>query len=243
MWLFKDKTIVQLGLFEGLVDTHSHLLWGVDDGAKSAEITAEMIDSVKELGIKRMFCTPHIMTSLRGNNRESLTVHFNDKVLSAYKASGVDFRLAAEYMLDESFLKMITTEKPLTYDGTHILVETSYLAKPNNFNELIFETISGGYIPILAHPERYSGFLTDSDYLDLKDSGLKYQLNIISLAGVYGRQVKDTAEKLLLLGLYDFIGTDIHSPRMVKMIANIKISAKVRVRIEELVNNNNTLWI
>ena len=242
MWFVKDKTIKGLRLFENLVDTHSHLLWGVDDGAKNEDATKDIISSIKELGIKRIFCTPHIMTNLQDNGTKHLTSHFNDKINSIYNDSGVELRLAAEYMLDESFLGRITKEQPLTYDGHHILIETSYLAKPLNFDTLVFEIMSNGYTPILAHPERYISFLSYNDYLELKHKGVKFQLNIISLAGIYGNEVKELAIKLLLAGLYDFIGTDIHSLRMVKIIEQIKISSKIKSKIEELINNNNTLW-
>lgn len=242
MWFFSKKTVAELGILRGLTDIHSHLLWGVDDGAKSSESTLKMINLIKELGVKRIFCTPHIMSNLLSNSSDYLTQNFNEKISPISNDHGIEFRLAAEYMLDDSFLGRLHNEIPLTYDGLHILIELSYLYKPINFDEIMYDIVSSDYIPILAHPERYTSFISQDEYVALKKQGVKFQLNIISLSGIYGKDVKLQAEKMLLAGLYNFIGTDMHSSRMVKTIGNIKISSKIKTRILELVSNNNQLW-
>ena len=242
MWFSRAKTVKELGLLDGLVDTHSHLLWGVDDGATSAEASDRMVTELKKLGVKRVFCTPHIMSNLTKNSSANLTAHFNEKIARKYTHGDIEFRLAAEYMLDESFIDRLAGEKPLTYDGLHILVETSYLGRPINFDQMIFEIKSSGYYPILAHPERYVSFLSYNDFIELKQQGLKFQLNITSLAGVYGKEVKEIAKKLLLADLYDFIGTDIHSSRVVERIEKIVVDQKLIPIIKKLISNNNSLW-
>ena len=66
-----------------------------------------------------------------------------------------------------------------------------------------------GFYPVLAHPERYM-YMTDGDYMRLKEMGVLFQANLFSFIGVYGKEVKSKTERLQYVGLYDILGTDIH---------------------------------
>lgn len=94
-------------------------------------------------------------------------------------------------------------------DGT-ILVEFSYAFPPMDFFERLKEIQRSGYNIVLAHPERYL-YLNNSDYKQLKDMKIKLQLNIPSICGVYGPDVRKRAEEMLKSRLYSIAGTDIHS--------------------------------
>lgn len=240
MWFFKKNVNVPVcDALVGMTDVHSHLLWGVDDGSKSKEQTQEMIRHAVQMGIKRTFCTPHIMANFPNNRAETIEDEFRKKIVSANE---LEIRLAAEYMLDENFMQILESEKLLTYDGKHLLVEMSHIGAPTNLHSMIFEIVSSGYTPVLAHPERYSSFIDDNQYRKLKEYGCLFQLNLLSLGEVYGKNTHKKAYDLLEGGFYDFIGSDMHTVRMINAISSITLSKSNFSRVEELVSNNNRLW-
>lgn len=241
MWFIKKKiNIVRSGTLQGMVDTHSHLIWGVDDGSKDVQRTEQMIASMKNMGIKSAFATPHLMSNLTDNTTERLLNKFNNQTLPAIQSLGFELRIAGEYMLDEAFAEKFSRGDLLTYDGKHMLVEISTMAIPTNLEESIFEICSGGYIPVFAHPERCN-FQSKEKYDRLISMGCKFQLNILSLSDYYGKSARERAESLLEAQMYDFIGTDAHSPRMLEMIENMNVSSKLLLNIKKLVLNNNNL--
>lgn len=241
MFLFKKRyNLVESGMFSGMVDTHSHLMWGVDDGSKSQEQTEQLIVLMKQMGYSAAFITPHVMANLVQNTFEALTEKFEKEVLPVADSMNFELRLSAEYMLDETFISKLKTEKLLSFDGKHILVESSTMAPPNNIEEFVFEILSNGYTPILAHPERYS-FWSNEQLGRFADMGCRFQLNILSLSDCYGKQVRARAEKMLDAGFYDFVGSDIHSVRMAKMVAQIEVQKNRLGKIDRLKSNNNTL--
>lgn len=244
MWLINRKqNIIKSGVLEGMVDIHSHLLWGVDDGSKDEERSRGMISSLKKIGIDKSFATPHIMAGLTQNNTENLTKIFNNSLFKAAAELNFEVRLAAEYMLDEAFMPNLTNNKKLlSYDGKHILIELSTLSPAQNLYEIVFEIESDGYTPILAHPERY-GYFTMKDYEKLKTRGCLFQMNLLSLSESYGKQVKKASELLFEADMYDFLGSDIHGLNMVEAIQQIVISEKKLKRLEDLAKNNSLLWL
>ena len=95
---------------------------------------------------------------------------------------------AAEYYIDEGFDRLLDNDELLRISGKYILLETSYIAKPLNFEEVIFKLLSKGYLPILAHPERYRYIKNlDAEYHTLKKLGILFQVNINSFGGHYGK--------------------------------------------------------
>lgn len=242
MWFKKRRVnLIESEVFKGMTDTHLHLLWGVDDGAKDVEHGEQMMCLMQNMGMSSVFTTPHIMAGLPMNDPRTLTLKFEERILPLAKRYGIKARLAGEYMLDEAFLpQLLSGEKLLTYDGQHMLVEMSHIAPPSGLDNMLFEICSSGYIPVLAHPERYS-FCRTEEYEMMKERGCKFQLNILSLSDKYGVQVRGKAQVLLDSEMYDFIGTDAHSPMMLSHISNIGVSDKTLTKIKRLVANNNLL--
>ena len=126
---------------------------------------------------------------------------------------------------------------PIGTNGKHILVETSYYNAPMRMNETLQQIKSLGYFPLLAHPERYM-YLSNADYTKLHSQGVKFQLNLASLAGGYGKAVKKKAEWLLSNGLYSVAGTDLHSEDAIEYITNCKLSKQAVEQIEKLLHNS-----
>ncbi len=197
-------------------DFHSHILAGVDDGVRTMEESLEILRLYEERGIAAVWLTPHVMEEIP-NTTGHLSARF-EELQNAYTGR-VQLHLAAEYMLDALFEERLERGDllPLGERGDQLLVETSYFNPPLNLHQLLQRIKSKGYHPVLAHPERYM-YMDRKDYLQLKEMGVRFQLNLPSLSGAYGRAVRDKALMLEKLSLYDFRGTDTHSVEMVRRV-------------------------
>jgi tyrosine-protein phosphatase YwqE len=137
-----------------------------------------------------------------------------DKLNAVLKGKNIDVTIqaSAEYMLDEGFEKLISEKRLLSFGPQNdVVVETSYLNSPPNFDALIFDLKIAGYTPILAHPERYTYMYDDFEkYHTLFDKGILFQLNLASLGGYYSKEAKKIAERLIKEKMVHFVGTDIH---------------------------------
>lgn len=233
--LFKKK-LLDSKLLEGATDVHCHILPGVDDGIQTLEHSLEVLKYYEEMGYKRIVCTPHVMAEWNKNNTAFLTEQFN--AFKSKTPKSIELRLAAEYMLDARFLDHLKEETLLSYDGKHVLVETSYLAPSPIMGTQLYELRLAGYEPILAHPERYV-YMRQAQYDKLKKEGVKFQLNLLSLMGAYGSGAKEKAEKLLRMGYYDFVGTDTHRPKWLKRgVENFVVPKSTLDRLKPLFENS-----
>lgn len=226
-------------LWDGIIDAHSHLLPGVDDGFSLKEESREMLVFLSKKGVRRVFLTPHVMADLALNRREFLQEQF--EVFKTYCSDvNIELRLAAEYMLDECFYDRMK-EGMLSYDGQHVLVEVSCLQAPGDLFDKLYDIQLNGYIPIMAHPERY-GFWDMNGLMKLKEHGCKFQLNLFSLTGFYGPLSRKTANSLLKSGYYDFVGTDIHSLNYQRLYESIKLKKEQYDAVEKLMAQNEGVW-
>lgn len=217
----KKVTLKNSGVFQELIDCHTHLLPGVDDGVKTTEESLRILDIFQSMGVKKVILTPHIMEDYPLNDKEYLTGRF-DAFQKAYTGN-IELALGAEYMLDNCFERHLNSNSLLTIGEKEVLVETSYMYEPMNFWELLNRIHSCGYYIVLAHPERYTYFQID-DYYKLKLLNVRFQLNLLSLTGHYGRRAEYYAHKLLKMEYYDCIGSDIHeSCRFQQEIAGHKL--------------------
>ncbi len=209
MWPFNKKKVSIKGVFNGFTDYHSHILPGVDDGVETMEESLEILHLYEGLGVKAVWCTPHIMEDIP-NTTDHLKERFAE-LLNAYSGN-IRLHLAAEYMLDTLFEERLESNDLLELGerGNHLLIETSYFNPPMGLQNILLRIKAKGYYPVLAHPERYV-YMEEEDYRQLKDKGVKLQLNLFSLAGIYGKTVQKKAGWLQKEGLYDLQGSDLHS--------------------------------
>ena len=205
----KKKSLQRRGVLIGMTDWHSHILPGVDDGIQSMKESLATLDFYGQIGIKEVWLTPHIMEDIP-NTPEHLHSVF-EELCSLYKGD-IKLNLAAENMLDHLFYENLKKGNLMTIgpQRDHLLIETSYFNPPMGMENTLKAIMSEGIYPVLAHPERYF-YMTDKDYRKYKDMGIKFQLNLPSLIGIYGTEVKKKAQYLQKNGFYDFSGTDIHS--------------------------------
>lgn len=210
--LFSRKTsLVGSSLLEGAVDNHSHLLYGVDDGVKTQEEALYIMGWMEKRGIKELWLTPHIMEDVPNTTR-ALQERFAE-LQEAYKG-GIRLRLSAEYMMDNLFQERLAADDLLLHSNDWVLMETSTVAPPIDFWGMIEATMSAGYRPLLAHPERYA-YMSPRDYARLHEMGVLFQLNLPSIVGYYGSEVRTRAQDLLSRGWYNMAGSDCHRFRAV----------------------------
>jgi protein-tyrosine phosphatase len=212
-------------------DIHSHLLPGIDDGSPDMHTSVELVSGLMELGYKKLITTPHVMTVLYPNSRQ-IILEKQDELNIVLKSQGVDMEIvaAAEYFLDDHFSGMLKNKEPLlTFGSNWVLVEFS-LANPSfGTKEMLFELLMQGYVPVIAHPERYLYLAGDRDYYDeMKASGCLFQLNLLSLAGYYGKAESELAHYLIKKNYFDLLGTDLHHHRHLAALHNSVLFNTVR---------------
>lgn len=226
MGLFSNsKKLLSTDFLRGATDYHSHILPSVDDGFASLSKSLRALRFFESLGLKKLWLTPHIMEDYP-NLPSRLRSDF-EALKEAYTGN-LQLALGAENMLDPLFEKRLERDELLTVgeSGTHLLVETSYFNPPSNFKAIFDDINSAGYDILLAHPERYR-YMKEEDYLELRDKGVKFQINYGSLVGFYGDTAKAKAEWLLKNGHVDVFGSDAHSLRYVMGQLEEKVSSHI----------------
>lgn len=207
----KTTSLFTSEVLAGATDSHSHILFGVDDGVKTLEETLAVLEYDEILGITDVWCTPHIMED---SATETSTLKARFEELQQAYTGPVSLHLAAEYMLDTVFEQRFKDSDLLTMENDTLLVETSTWTPPVGLYETFREIQSAGYRPLFAHPERYR-YLSEPSYERLRKLGIHFQLNLPSLVGFYGETAQRKAEWLLANGYYTEVGSDCHRLRLI----------------------------
>jgi protein-tyrosine phosphatase len=196
-----------------MVDMHSHVLPGIDDGAQTPQESIILVKKMMELGIKKIIATPHIMADYYKNTPKTINAAL-DILKAELVKENIDIvvEAAAEHYFDETFEGMVNNKKLMTMGDNYVLFEFSFISQPPNAIPVIQKLKDFGYKPILAHPERYS-YMDIEQFKTIHDWGLSFQLNTISLTGYYGKEAKKLAESLIDNELIDFISSDMHHLR------------------------------
>src|ERR1043165_5727022 len=150
----------QKKIFQSLkVDLHSHLLPGIDDGAKNPEETIELIRGLQSLGYEKCITTPHIYLGVHNNSKQIILEELkNVRALLEQQKINFQIEAAAEYFFDEQFFELIDQNELMTFGKKYVCFELPFTNKPSMVNDIIFKLNLAGYQPVLAHPERYSFF-------------------------------------------------------------------------------------
>ncbi|MDE7408072.1 MAG: capsular biosynthesis protein [Muribaculaceae bacterium] len=234
MWPFSKKYPIAVdgGPMSGYTDWHSHILPGVDDGVETLEESIEILRAYEDMGFAEVWFTPHIMEDIP-NTTADLRKRF-DELAAAYDGK-LSLHLGAENMLDNLFEERLEARDllPMGVNGDYMLVETSYFNPPHDMTGMLSRIQAAGFYPLLAHPERYM-YMDNEDYQRLHANGVKFQLNITSLAGAYGPVAEKKAHWLLNAGMYDYSGTDIHRYRSIEHLMRPCLNSKTMARLKEL---------
>lgn len=227
MFLFKKKQAEITDLSWLGTDMHSHLIPGIDDGAKDMATSLELIKGFIKLGYKKLITTPHVLWEVYPNTTEIITSGIEElRAAVAKEGLNIELHAAAEYYMDDYFEEELNKKTPLLcISDNMVLVEFSMLIAPFDFQKIIFEMQMQEYQPVLAHPERYTYLSrTKSVYEDLKTAGCLFQLNLLSLTGYYGKAVQELAEYLLKNDYYDLAGTDLHHAQHLSALQKLSSS-------------------
>lgn len=195
------------------LDIHSHILPGIDDGSPDMATSLQLIRGLYDLGIRESVATPHIIGDMYRNTPQIINDALK-KVQQACKKAGIKMELsaAAEYMLDDHFMELLQKkESLLTLYKNIILTEISYSTTPENLDAITAGITDRGYLPVLAHPERYHYYQQRLEkYFELKEMGFVLQINLLSLTGYYGKKAEKAVKFILDNNLASLAGTDLH---------------------------------
>lgn len=197
-----------------MIDIHSHILQGVDDGSEDIAMSIDMAKMYLDNGIKTVIATPHYIEGSMGTSIGINKIAY-ENLKRELRNIGLelDIYLGNEIFISMNLINDLEKEKVSTLNGTkYVLIELPMFDIPLYVENMIFELLLKGYIPILAHPERNMKIMEDPNILYkyiLK--GALTQLNLPSLEGRYGSKVLMTAKILLKHQMIHFVGTDAHS--------------------------------
>ena len=210
-----------------MIDFHSHILPGIDDGSKNLEQSISMVNEAREAGFTKIISTSHYMENYYECNekeRKQLIEQVQNKV------EGIELYLGNEIYITNNMIELLKNGQASTINDTkYVLFEFPLInTKPMNDREVIYRLIENGYIPIVAHPERYPFIQENPNYIfELEEMGTLFQANYGSIIGMYGNKAKKTLKILLKNHLISFFGSDVHRPeqiynKMAKIIKKLK---------------------
>ena len=194
-------------------DIHCHVVPGIDDGSPDINTSIELIERMQSWGITRIIATPHVTQASFENTPDIMSEALSSlKKELENRGNNINITHSAEYRIDEQFLSQLKENLIVPMPSNYILVENSFIQEPWNLDQLLFDLKVKGYKPILAHPERYLYYHSKRDrYKAIHNTGTKFQVNLLSVAGYYSKDEKRVALELINNGLVDFIGTDLHN--------------------------------
>ena len=207
-----------------MIDIHSHVLFGVDDGAKDVKESLAMIREYIDQGVKSIFCTPHVNSSVTISTREEQKKKF-EKLKKETINNSLNLYFGAEIYI--SFrLPEIDYSKYTMGDSNFLLVEFSTYSISQIIYHL-YNLIKKGYKIIIAHVERYE-YLTNEDLIELKRMGAYLQVNASSVIIKKSQRISKTIKFLLKNNLIDFIASDAHnlSSRKIRLDETYKFIKK-----------------
>lgn len=196
-----------------MIDIHSHILYNVDDGSKTIENTIDILKKAEQAGFSDIVLTPHYIENYYENSKSFIKRKISDLKQEIYKQDIiVELHHGNEIMLTENTPELLKRSRIATIaNSRYVLFEIPFSNKMLNLGQIVYVLRANGYIPILAHPERYA-FIQENpnEIIDIIKLGVLIQSNYGSFMGQYGRTAKEVAELLLENHLIHFLGTDTH---------------------------------
>ena len=222
-----------------MIDFHSHILPQIDDGSKSMEQTKKMLEEAREVGFEKIISTSHYMERYYETDESERL-----KLLNQINLQGIELYLASEIYVTNEIVQLLKEKKASTINNSrYVLYELPMHSKNMNDKEIIYRLIENGYVPVIAHPERYAYVQEEIEYVEeLAEMGALFQSNYGSIIGMYGEKAKKTVKKLLKQDLIQFLGSDVHRteqiypkiPKILKKLSKIVSQEK----LEELTTLN-----
>lgn len=195
-------------------DLHCHALYGIDDGCETITESVDLLKKMSVNGVTDVVLTPHYIegSNYACNNKQKKSLLTKLKKKLSEENINIELYLGNEVLYSHNILELIEKKEIYPINGSkYVLFEFPMHNSYTEAGETIFELLSMGYTPILAHPERYRNF---QDYPDLAEEylrmGVLLQCNIPSLCGRYGHTAKKIAKYYVKKGWVSFLGSDSH---------------------------------
>lgn len=195
-----------------MIDIHSHLIFGVDDGSSSLEESIRMIEAAEKHNIGTIIATPHFQNGIFNN--DGVWGKFE---LLVNKAADyhIDIRLGNEVFADDEILNIIKAKKNINFGNSqYLLIELPYNASFEYVAKLIYKITAANIKIIIAHPERNRKIMKNfHEFIKLiHTANCQVQLDAGSIIGIYGTFVKEAARQLLKIKAADFMASNAHCP-------------------------------
>lgn len=195
-----------------MIDIHSHLLPFVDDGSDSVEQSIELLRKACNQGVTDMVLTPHFRDEFIEDNKNLLEKFDEFKQVVAKKGLKINLYLGREIHVVNSYKRALEEIRLDCLNGTkYILIEFDFDRESDIVN-IVYEVARRGFIPVVAHLERY-GYVGIETAYDIKQSGGLIQVNAQSLIKPEAREQKKLLKKMFAENLVDFVASDIHTCR------------------------------
>lgn len=224
-----------------MIDMHSHVLYGIDDGSRSKEESIKLLKYLEEQGVTESILTPHYID----DTKYMASVSEKKKLIDELqKETNIKLYIGNEVYFSDKTNESLNSAKISTLNNSkYILIELPLSNKIKDVDEMVYDLSVNGVIPIIAHPERYSYVQDDYKYLDkLVEIGALFQANYGSLIGMYGSNAEKTVKILLKKGYISFMGSDIHHIDkpidLVKAAKKLKKIVKKQEIVDDLTYNN-----
>ena len=197
-----------------MIDLHTHILPGIDDGAKTLEVALEMARIAVNDGTEVMACTPHIYPGLYMN--DSAGIHdARTKLQNALDVFHIPLKLVvgADAHLVPELLEGLQSGRVPTLNGSrYFLLEPSHHVPPPQFEHSVFQIMAAGFVPVITHPERLVWIEHHyPTFLALAQRGVWLQLTAGAIVGKFGKQARYWSERLLNDGVVHLIASDAHT--------------------------------
>lgn len=198
-----------------MIDIHSHILFGIDDGAQKVEDSLAMARQAVEQGITTVFATPHHKNGKYTNEKnrilskvEELNLAIAQEGIPLEVLPGQECRIFGELIEDYKKGEILT----LNDGGKYVLIEFSSSHVPMYASQLLYNIQFEGIIPIIVHPERNRHFLERPELLyEFAEKGVLLQLTASSVTGAFGKKIQKFSMQMLESNLVHFIASDAHN--------------------------------
>lgn len=195
-----------------MIDIHTHILYGVDDGADMPEMSQIMLKDAATQGIDKIIFTPHYRPGMFKYDIERIRSVYDEVKVCADKL-GIETHLGCEYHVDGDIVDNLKHKvcHTLAY-GDYVLAEYSYSDSYRKIRNTVDDLLANGYIPVIAHAERYEVFIKEPKVLgEFRSMGAMIQINADSIIGKEGLRTKRLCRTIIKEHYVDIIASDCHN--------------------------------
>lgn len=198
-----------------IVDMHTHIMYGVDDGALTPEETMIMIEDAVNTGTNIIWLTPHFSNKYNLDMADVKKKYYEIRKMCKERFENVEIFLGGEILYEQDVVDKLIAKKIPTMDGSrYVLIEFDSVERFEQMRQGIIEVIAAGFIPIVAHVERYKAVLfKEQKVLELVEIGAYIQVNGDSfIGGIFDKSTR-WCRKIFDMGLVHFLGSDAHNSK------------------------------